>query len=371
MKTALTVVLLFGVAAAPLRVASAAGTDKLKIAVMDLTLPAGTSPELASALDAAITEALDRLGAFAPISSREVRRMLELEANKQFLGCDGGSDCLAEIGGALGADYAITGSLTADARAYVLQLQLTNTRAVRVEGRASREYSGPEGGLIDTVRSVTRAVVRELLAARSGTLRVRVAEEGATIKVDDSIVGISPLAMPVSLAGGPHTVTVEKEGFVRFQRDLQTQAGFELGLEVALVPSVDYVREYRAHAGTLRVAAWTVVGLGAASLAASGVLFAKSHSDAASLNRRIDAYNAATVKTASEASDLHASEKQVARLDAAVLGAALGGAAAVGVGVLLRVFGADPDRYGPAPLATVVPAVGGGALPVWGVAISF
>ena len=77
---------------------------------------------------------------FDVVSSADIRDMLELEGQKQEVGCDTTStSCLGEIAGALGADLVLStraGKLDA---VYVIALQLFDARAATGEGRASVE----------------------------------------------------------------------------------------------------------------------------------------------------------------------------------------------------------------------------------------
>jgi len=355
-------------AARPARRAATSDSGKLKVAVMELTMPADVRRELAATVNGTVAETLDKLGAFSAISSREVAQMLELEANKQLMGCDTGS-CLADIGGALGADYLVTGTLNVSGGTYTVQLQLTNISQSRVDGRASREYSGNEAGLMEEVRIATRALVRNVMVDRSGFLALGVSEEGATVKVDDAVVGVSPLPGPLSMAGGPHALTVEKEGFVRFQQDLMIKPNETVDVTATLMPSAEFARAARSKAGFWRLLSWTAIGVGVVGIGGGGGLYFKARGDASSLNTRIDAYNAAAVRTQTQANDLTSTRKQIARYDAGALTAAGVGVGFIAAGVMLRMFGDDPDRYGDGSVAgpVVTPVLGS----TWGLAVRF
>ena len=190
--------------------------------------------------------------------------MLAVEQMKQSMGCDDVS-CLAEIGGALGVDYIVSGSILMLGDAYVTQLQLMNIRQGRADGRVSREYSGGPKGLFDDVRVATKVLVRDILAQRSGTLKLMVSEEGATVKIDGVIVGTSPMP-PFQLAGGFHTVSVEKAGFILATQDVEIQASRERAAQMTLLPSEDVSRAYKDHAMCWRRMAWVGVGTGGAGV---------------------------------------------------------------------------------------------------------
>lgn len=81
------------------------GNDaEIKIAVMALKGSADLPASMVDSLTALVPKkVLDGMGMFKAITSNEILQMLQMESMKQSLGCDEAS-CLAEIGGALGAD---------------------------------------------------------------------------------------------------------------------------------------------------------------------------------------------------------------------------------------------------------------------------
>ncbi|GAG28562.1 unnamed protein product, partial [marine sediment metagenome] len=240
-----------------------ADEDKLKVAVMAVRASDSIPKELVDSLTALIPQTLDDFGPFKAITSDDISQMLAVDALKQSLGCSDVS-CLAEIGGAIGSDYMITGSIFAVGEKFLLQFQLMDISKARVVERASREYTGNLPGLLDEMRVITKLLVRDILAQKSGTLLVDVTEEGATIKLDGTIIGVSPLA-PTMIAGGLHTVNVEKEGFILFSRDVEISENEETKLSVALLPSEEFKRRHIESAQLVRTMAWVSFGIGAAA----------------------------------------------------------------------------------------------------------
>jgi hypothetical protein len=85
-------------------------------------------------------------------------------------------------------------------------------------------------------RAVQRAI--EELAMLTGTLRVTVAEPGATVTVDDHEVSTTPLAAPVRVGLGPHVVVVAKAGFEPIRREIKVSGGDEARIDGPLQPEV-------------------------------------------------------------------------------------------------------------------------------------
>ena len=103
-----------------------------------------------------------------------------------------------------------------------------------------------------------------VFAGDKGTLTLSASEEGANVYVDDALIGTTPLKGGVSLSGGHHLIAVEKAGFIRYAEAVRVEAGAQLKRDLRLVPSLEFLEEYRATNGLLRALAW-------ASTAAAGI----------------------------------------------------------------------------------------------------
>ncbi len=322
-------------------------TAKIKVVVMDLRAASELPADFVGSLSALIAQELEHLGPFAAIASQDVLQMVTFESMRQSLGCDSGASCLAEIGGALGADYMVSGNLSLVGGSYLLQLQLMDLSASNITARVARDYSGPPSALLDEVRVATRMLVRDILGKRSGRLVVSAVEEGATVAVDDVVVGVTPLREPLTLGAGTHTVTIDKRGFVRFAKDVVVSEGADTRVDVLMQPSDEFIREYRERARFQRRLAWAGMITGGVALVAGGVLYAKGASDASDLARDIEAYNASGLRDSGTASALADRDASIGRLDTGALIAAGVGVAALTTGIVLFVTGDDPDQYEP------------------------
>ena len=79
---------------------------------MDLKLSADMPEEMVSTLTNMVSEQLDATGAFSTISTQDIKQMMGFERLKDLTSCESDTSCIAEIGGALGADFLVTGSVT-------------------------------------------------------------------------------------------------------------------------------------------------------------------------------------------------------------------------------------------------------------------
>lgn len=325
-------------------------SDRVRIVVMDIGAPGDMDRDLVAMVSAAIAAELDRLGPFDAITMQDVDRSLELQGLKEQLGCDDASQCLAEIGGALGAEYLLSGSVLGQGSAYFVQLKLSHSARAELEGLAEREYQGGPKGLLEEIRAATRFVVRGLLAERSGQLRIVVSEEGATLRVDDSIVGVSP--MPTfTLAGGIHTVSAEREGFVREQRDVRIFADQLTREMLTLRPSVETWQRYRAQATLWRRISYGLLAFGGVASGGAVAAYVVGAEKTERYRARVEAYNASLTKSAAEYDRLQRRQRELARWDLLTVSSAVAALAALGSGTTIFFVADDPRRYDALPAA--------------------
>jgi hypothetical protein len=97
-----------------------------------------------------------------------------------------------------------------------------------------------------------RAQVEQFLGEMEAALvwlTVAVSEPGATVLVDGLEVGVSPLADAVRLRAGSHVIEARKEGFVEARETVQTAAGEQRQVSLALQPRVVAPTRLRVTAG--------------------------------------------------------------------------------------------------------------------------
>ncbi len=267
--------LLCAALAAALPVSASAAEARPKLAILDFAAN-GASKELASAAGGLAANELDRMAVFQVVTADAIRTMLAFEKQRQMLGC-AEAGCMAEIGGALGVDWLVSGKVTklgASAgmpETFSLDLTLTNVRKAQREGSVI-ETARTEAELVQRAGKAAQKLVAKILAGRSGKLVVSAGEAGAVVKVDDQVKGTTPLRGPVALPAGPHTLTVEKKGFVAYQKDVQVDPGKLVEERVTLVPSPDFVREYESRQKKLRLGAWISTGVAAIGIASAVAL---------------------------------------------------------------------------------------------------
>jgi hypothetical protein len=347
-----------------------AADTRPKLAIVDFAAN-GASKDLTASVAGKVAAEVDRLGVFRVTTAEAIRDMLAFEKNRQMMGC-ADSGCIAEIGGALGVDYIISGKVSRIAAGagaserFGLDLTLSNVKKAQREGSVVEE-AGSESELMGKVGRASTKLVSRILQGRSGSLVVAVAESGAVVKIDDQIRGTTPLQGQISLPSGPHLLVVEKEGFVAFQKDVQIEPSKVVEERATLVPSPDFIDQYESRQRKLRIGAWSATGLAVVGLAvavwgqvdANRIYGNESTPDTFLYARRqlLDGNESFR----SQANSLKSSIEQRQLLS--LVGAGVGGAAAVAA-AYFWVVGDDPgkySRYRTAARLDVVP-IGGGAL---------
>jgi hypothetical protein len=337
---------------------TSAAEQKPKLAILDLTAN-GASKELASAAGGVAASELDRLGVFKVMTADTIRNMLAFEKQRQMLGCSD-AGCLAELGGALGADYLVAGKVSRlpagkDApESFTLELTLSSVKKGQREGSVI-ETGRSEADLLGKVGRAAQRLVQKVLTGRSGTLVVSSSEAGAVVKVDDQVKGTTPLQGQITLAAGPHALVVEKQGFVAFQKDVQILPGKVADERATLVPSPDFIREYEARQKKLRLGAWIATGVAVAGLAGAVWLQAEASPTYGTEStpgtflyarrklldgQEVDPISGVDYRA--QASSLQATVDQ--RQTASYVAAGVGAVAAV-TATWLWIAGDDPDRY--------------------------
>ncbi len=127
-----------------LAASSAALAPRVKIAVTDLRSVQGVAPGTATILTDIVVSEVARAG-YDVVSQADITAMIGFEKQKRVLGCSEDSSCLAEIGGALGVDFMLTGQVGQIGTRNRVSLLVVDTKKARVVGR-SAQFSRPERG---------------------------------------------------------------------------------------------------------------------------------------------------------------------------------------------------------------------------------
>ncbi len=204
----------------------AAGTFKLptgkkvSLAVMDLVAN-GVDATLTQNLTQVLSSEVKRVDGTSVISKDDIEAILQMQATKAMAGCDEAS-CLAEIGGALGVEKLVVGTVGKLADANVVSLRLISVKDTTVENRVTETFRGPEEQLIRAVKQAARKLLG-VTVTRPGALSISCNEDNAQVFVDGTAVGNVPLPPVENLTAGVHQVEVRKRGFLAWAGEVYVE----------------------------------------------------------------------------------------------------------------------------------------------------
>lgn len=125
--------------------ATALAAEREKLLVLDISVSAPELKATANNLAEQLLTELAKNDRFEVIGSSDVTLLLGLERQKQLLGCEETSaSCLAELGGALGTQWLISGALTRAGSIYRIDLKVVDTRKARAINRVGRTVESQE-----------------------------------------------------------------------------------------------------------------------------------------------------------------------------------------------------------------------------------
>ena len=123
--------------------------ESSQIVVMPLT-PKRIAPETVSILDDLLLAAVSKHTGYEVIGISDIEAMLGLEKFKDVLGCDD-LTCAVEIGGTLGIDELLAGSVARLGDIVIINIKLINTRIQKVEGRGQAKVKADESLFPDAI----------------------------------------------------------------------------------------------------------------------------------------------------------------------------------------------------------------------------
>jgi len=186
-RTALFALLL----AAP--VAASAAPKKPGLAVMDVRSVQGVQAGTATLITDILVTEVSGTRRFDVVASADISNLLGLEKQKQLLQCGEDSSCLAELGGALGVDYLLSGSVGLLGSRLRISLSLQNVKRARVVARQARFCDANEDALVRATEETVRAILAEL---DTSAVAVRPPDAPPPVEAKPPPVAKAPTAKP-------------------------------------------------------------------------------------------------------------------------------------------------------------------------------
>ncbi len=106
------------------------------VLVLPLSTSAGVDAGTLGTITSTLAVSVQKHAGLSVLTGEDVKRMAQVEADKQLLGCDTASaSCIAEIAGAMGADLALYGDVGKLGDVYVVNLNLFDAGQAKAVGR--------------------------------------------------------------------------------------------------------------------------------------------------------------------------------------------------------------------------------------------
>ncbi|MCB9650195.1 MAG: PEGA domain-containing protein [Deltaproteobacteria bacterium] len=260
-------------AAALVGLVPAVAQAEQRIAVLETTVEGGADPVVGSQVTARLAEVLGARPGVKVMAPDDIRALLEQEANLQMMGCDDDS-CLAEIGGALGADLLVKSRVTKLEKAFAVSLSAVDPNRAAAVGRSSQTWGGESIALLELVSAMVEVVLPEAPGPVVGAIELTGAEEGSQILVDDQVRGTVPAGQMGNIPVGGHLVRVVKDGYKPAERWVVVRRG-----RTTTVAAQQEALESKPFYATWWF--WTIAGVAVAGAAAGTAVALSSGSDSA------------------------------------------------------------------------------------------
>ncbi len=241
---------------APAEAAATPPAGASRLAVLPVVLVGAADESLAARIDGSLQRGLAR-GAFALVAAAEVARLAGAA-------CDSPA-CLAALGKASGATFALRARVTVNDRDYVIRLELVAIRDGQVvatsEERCDLCGRGEVGTLVETQAALLRRKLEDLIQGPP-VLVITSQPSGALVYIDEELVGQTPLER--TSIPGQHIVRVVREGHIAEQRQVELSTGVRESISLPLRRSPRAIRG--------RGLGFVGLGLGLPAVAAGAVL---------------------------------------------------------------------------------------------------
>ncbi|HEY4220319.1 MAG TPA: hypothetical protein VGO62_03235 [Myxococcota bacterium] len=165
--------------------AHAAGAGRVKVLVLDVKSKDLSASEVET-LTSLITAQLSRYQQLDVLSSVDIHRLVDLESQKQTVGCDSGS-CLSELAGALGAELVFFGQAGKLGTTVVLTLNVFDAKKNEAVGRQPVE-ARDISQLPDLVGPAIDRMVQPLFQSLRGGAPMVAPTDVAPIKTAPTVV---------------------------------------------------------------------------------------------------------------------------------------------------------------------------------------
>jgi TolB-like protein len=182
--------------------ALAAPSKGPSLAILNLEHKNGVSADVAELITANLTTAVSNTTRFGRvIGTKEIESVIGFEKQKQLLSCESQS-CVAELAGAMGVDYVLTGTLGRLGNSWLFNITLVSTHSAEVQARISRRIPGTEEALLEAMDSVVAELFKQMPGAAAAA-----APAPTPTPAPKPVVTPAPAPAPAQPTAQPASVT--------------------------------------------------------------------------------------------------------------------------------------------------------------------
>ena len=200
-----------------------------------------------SVLDNLVVAVVDEIGRYRVIGANDINALMGLDKMKDAVGCSDVT-CAAEIGGALGVQFLLSGTVDVLGDDLILTLTLLDTREATAVARRKSRVPNSERAYYDAIDALVKDVfgaphaaaapAKEAPAQATATGRLRVTSEApGRVIMDGRDVGERTPTILTQVAVGKHEIVVES-GSRRGRGTVTVQSGVEVKLDIRLTETV-------------------------------------------------------------------------------------------------------------------------------------
>ena len=172
----------------------------LRMLIMDLKATR-IEGDLTGLVSNVISSELSEYPEFEILTGADMRQMVELEAEKQAMGCDDDNSCLAELAGAIGARYVVFGEMGKVGSSVLLALNLFDSAEAKALGRVTLRSKNIDE-LMDDIPWAIQKLLKNTHAERGSPLPSQDRSSNTVMAKQQEPVA-PPAATPRSSAEAP------------------------------------------------------------------------------------------------------------------------------------------------------------------------
>ncbi|MFH1807580.1 MAG: hypothetical protein ABIJ09_02455 [Pseudomonadota bacterium] len=201
--------LLMGFGLLPVATRAAEPPAKTKLAIMNLRGVKGVDEDLTQVVAQYLATKINATERYSVITRDDVKSMLQHEQLKMEVGCDEEASCLAELGGALGVDLMVSGTLAVMGTDVLVNLVVIDVRKATVVRREAEKIALKDSSLDEACLKAVDQMLPRLLPDVA-----RVAAKGSGRLWTFVAAGVSVLALAAgagSMWFGDHQLSTAED----------------------------------------------------------------------------------------------------------------------------------------------------------------